>query len=428
MPAPPPPPQVLVGVLTSPTGHGAGRRARISEWNSHFGAAGVDVRFVVGSAYYNGTRHRTPLGDALLQPPRLPPSDFLVVDGREHLPHVGVATEKSAAWWGSVAAAHPEYAYYCKADDDTLIHLSHLASTVAQLRHELGDGAAVYLGNMKWRGWEPHHRFQACGGVWGGAPATAAHLANRSLCPLAAGPFPYMAGAMVCMSRPLARLLAADGAFGRFVAAARARNDRGVRCRSPAACAAAPAATKMWHHEDAGIGFNVFRAAVAANASIAVAAVPGHNNDVGPFVKPVKCPSPWSRCAAEAAYWSDRAVFTHQVKSAKAYADVAKRWNTTRPLPNVSLACASCSDAKRGPKYGAWTEARLPCTEDDDAFCAVDVGAHFRCCHFEGGFVPPTPPALPRVWRPRRRRKAHTLQPGGVGVELLDGMTRGRVL
>ena len=104
MPAPPPPPQVLVGVLTSPTGHGAGRRARISEWNSHFGAAGVDVRFVVGSAYYNGTRHRTPLGDALLQPPRLPPSDFLVVDGREHLPHVGVATEKSAAWWGSVAA------------------------------------------------------------------------------------------------------------------------------------------------------------------------------------------------------------------------------------------------------------------------------------------------------------------------------------
>ena len=184
----------------------------------------------------------------------------------------------------------------------------------------------------------------------------------------------------------------------------------------------------MWHHEDAGIGFNVFRAAVAANASIAVAAVPGHNNDVGPFVAPVKCPSPWSRCAAEAAYWSDRAVFTHQVKSAKAYADVAKRWNTTRPLPNVSLACASCSDAKRGPKYGAWTEARLPCTEDDDAFCAVDVGTHFRCCHFEGGFVPPTPPALPRVWRPRRRRKAHTLQPGGVGVELLDGMTRGRVL
>ena len=138
--------------------------------------------------------------------------------------------------------------------------------------------------------------------------------------------------------------------------------------------------------------------------------------------------SSWSRCAAEAAYWSDRAVFTHQVKSAKAYADVAKRWNTTRPLPNVSLACASCSDAKRGPKYGAWTEARLPCTEDDDAFCAVDVGTHFRCCHFEGGFVPPTPPPLPRVWRPRRRRKAHTLQPGGVGVELLDGMTRGRVL
>jgi len=237
-----------------------------------------------------------------------------------------------------------------------------------------------------------------------------------------------MSGGMVCMSAALQQIVAHDTAFADFVTVAKARNDYGSRCKIPQLCASQPSNVHMWHHEDAGIGFNVFRAAVAANASIAVAAVPGHNNDVGPFVKPVKCPSPWSRCAAEAAYWSDRAVFTHQVKSAKAYADVAKRWNTTRPLPNVSLACAACSDAKRGPKYGAWTEARLPCTEDDDAFCAVDVGAHFRCCHFEGGFVPPTPPALPRVWRPRRRRKAHTLQPGGVGVELLDGMTRGRVL
>ena len=253
---------------------------------------------------------------------------------------------------GLVAAAHPEYAYFT-ADDDTLIHPSHLASTVAQLRHELGDGAAVYLGNMKWRGWEPHHRFQACGGVWGGAPATAAHLANRCSArwrravPAMRARWSCRACSRACSPPTVPSAASSPGA-------------RAERPRRPVLLARCvrrgAAATKMWHHEDAGIGFNVFRAAVAANASIAVAAVPGHNNDVGPFVAPVKCPSPWSRCAAEAAYWSDRAVFTHQVKSAKAYADVAKRWNTTRPLPNVSLACASCS-ARSAGKYGAWTEA-----------------------------------------------------------------------
>jgi hypothetical protein len=32
----------------------------------------------------------------------------------------------------------------------------------------------------------------------------------------------------------------------------------------------------MWHHEDAGIGFNVFRAIVSANASASIVPVPGH--------------------------------------------------------------------------------------------------------------------------------------------------------
>jgi hypothetical protein len=31
----------------------------------------------------------------------------------------------------------------------------------------------------------------------------------------------------------------------------------------------------MWHHEDAGIGYNVFRATIAANASTLIVAVPG---------------------------------------------------------------------------------------------------------------------------------------------------------
>ena len=46
-------------------------------------------------------------------------------------------------------------------------------------------------------------------------------------------------------------------------------------CRRPLECAAQPADVHMWHHEDAGIGYNVFRAAVAHNFTLNYMAVPG---------------------------------------------------------------------------------------------------------------------------------------------------------
>ena len=75
-------------------------------------------------------------------------------------------------------------------------------------------------------------------------------------CPHAAGPFPYMSGGMVCMSRRLTSRLASDEHFRNFNAVAHRRNTAGTRCASPRACAAQPAASHMWHHEDAGIGYN----------------------------------------------------------------------------------------------------------------------------------------------------------------------------
>ena len=94
-------------------------------------------------------------------------------------------------------------------------------------------------------------------------------------CPHAAGPFPYMSGGMVCMSRRLTSRLASDEHFRNFNAVAHRRNTAGTRCASPRACAAQPAASHMWHHEDAGIGYNVFRATIAANASTLIVAAPG---------------------------------------------------------------------------------------------------------------------------------------------------------
>ena len=76
----------------------------------------------------------------------------------------------------------------------------------------------------------------------------------------------------------------------------------------------------MWHHEDAGIGFNVFRAVVRANASASLVPVPGHFNDPGIIER-----SP----SAQDLYWSSRALFVHGIKQRCARAAAA----SAKPAP-----------------------------------------------------------------------------------------------
>ena len=105
-----------------------------------------------------------------------------------------------------------------------------------------GPDAAIYFGHIKWRGWDVGHRFQACGGGWGPARKTGDDIAVGGVlpgniryppCPHAAGPYPYMSGGMVCMSRRMVEVLSSDGAFNDFVAKAKERNTAGVPCRNP---------------------------------------------------------------------------------------------------------------------------------------------------------------------------------------------------
>ena len=88
----------------------------------------------------------------------------------------------------------PGYRYYCKSDDDTLVHLDHLAALVDELQRALPADKPVYLGHTKWRGWDVDDRFQACGGGWGAAKKTTNDLRHSADCPHAAGPYPYMSG------------------------------------------------------------------------------------------------------------------------------------------------------------------------------------------------------------------------------------------
>ena len=183
-------------------------------------------------------------------------------------------------------------------------------------------------------------------------------------CPHAAGPFPYMSGGMVCMSSRLTSRLASDEHFRNFNAVAHSRNTAGTRCTSPRACAAQPAASHMWHHEDAGVGYNVFRATIAANASTLIVAAPGHFDHPGVIehhaVGKDGQPKPLD---ATAEYWSGRALFVHNVKKPEDFATATARWNLTRAAPPLDLRCHAADTLPPGgnPHHGNWGWARVPC-------------------------------------------------------------------
>ena len=160
------PKHVLLGVMSNPGNNVL--RTGIREWSARFAShrKAVDVRFVYGTSFYNASAAPA-AALASLERERAEHDDYFVVDGRERLPHVGVVTEKSAAWWRTVAERMPGYRYYCKSDDDTLVHLDHLTALVDELQRALPADKPVYMGHTKWRAWNVDGRFQACGGGWG---------------------------------------------------------------------------------------------------------------------------------------------------------------------------------------------------------------------------------------------------------------------
>ena len=185
------------------------------------------------------------------------------------------------------------------------------------------------------------------------------------------------------MSRRLQEIMAADGAFRDFYETAKERNTAGVPCRSPFVCASQPPDVHMWHHEDAGVGFNVFRAVVAANATASIVPVPGHFNDNGIIERTV---------SAQDAYWSSRAIFVHGIKGAQQYASVRSRWTLSRPDAYLGLRCFSCTSGGTNGHNGDWMWARLPCVEPGEPrmaginssgtarHCPVNPSNHFTCC------------------------------------------------
>lgn len=146
-------PYVVLGVMANPSNPRL--RDQWRGWGQRFVAYqhSVRVRFVFGSSFYEaGLAEGAPTAPQL-DLEQASRGDLIFVDGREKLPNVGVVTEKSAAFWRSASAREPAARWTCKCDDDTLVHLDRLEAT---LRHveERNPEQAVYLGHVKWRGWD----------------------------------------------------------------------------------------------------------------------------------------------------------------------------------------------------------------------------------------------------------------------------------
>mmetsp|Transcript_19907 Transcript_19907/g.58764 ORF Transcript_19907/g.58764 Transcript_19907/m.58764 type:complete len:535 (-) Transcript_19907:131-1735(-) len=329
----------------------------------------VRVVFVVGKNIYLGNPPKPLSAEKKAMMAKLTAEskefgDIVWVDGRENLPHVGKATEKSAAWW-QTAPSLGSYGHYCKSDDDSLIHIS-------RLRRDLeAAGERTLYGYVAFRGWKPSYKFQACGidvRPWAVEKALQGRdMGRNENCTDSVGPFPYAGGNLVCMGQVLARTLAGDSHFDGFIRKAHERNDNGMSCKNPFECASQPWETHMWHHEDAGISYNLFRSLV-------------RNKVTG--VKVVKI-QPWVHIQ----HWlRDNItepiplVVIHNLKTLKLVKNVTADWRIDLGPwgpEEESFDCAACS------KQWGWKWARTCASGDGDwcdALTEFDPNDFYTCC------------------------------------------------
>lgn len=406
LPPPPPPassvgggkngaadPYLLIGVISAPNAFGRRNMLR-SFAEASAGPAGpsrrtVATEFVFGDRFYEG-EPSAEMQRRLAEEARTH-GDVVFVDAREKLPHVGKATEKSAAWW-LTAPKRSKARFFCKTDDDSLLHHEHLTAALAageaaaianQRQAGVGEGAApnVLFSYVRWRGWLPGHRFQACGGGWGGPIDCIRHMLDpKEQCGLAEGPFPQGTGQLTCMSQGLAIKLAESTAFHDFYRVSMARNDFGSRCVTAQECATHSPGLHMWHHEDAGISYNAWKAALQHDLHVTMVHMP-EKGWIWPWFSP-KIESP---------ELSARAILMHKV-TPPLLQEVLRTWKVQERAPSDVYADCSQKCSQWGwqwarhqcgpppalpPSAGSWRGFGLPW---NGSLCKIDPSERYRCC------------------------------------------------
>ena len=329
-------PFLLIGVISSPTAFGRRRILRKFATASASPTRPVQTEFVFGNSLYSGDM---PADDQQrLADEANAHGDAIFVNARERMPHVGKAAEKSAGWW-LTAPKRSGASFFCKTDDDSLIHHEHLTAALAAAAKD-AKSPNIIFSYIRWRGWLPGNRFQACGGGWGGPIDAIRHIEDPSThCELAEGPFPQGTGQLTCLSRPLALALANSVEFDSFQRIAMARNDFGTPCSTADECAKHKFAVHMWHHEDAGISYNVWRAANALKINVSLVHMP-EKGWIWPWFSP----------KIADARQSARAILMHKV-TPQNYKEVSSAWKTSLRAPADLMVDCSQTCTTWGWKY-----------------------------------------------------------------------------
>ena len=112
------PTTVLIAVISASKNFK--RRSMLRRWATLDGVSddAVTTEFVLGDSTYGSSGADREL-DSNVSAEAQTHGDIVIVHGREALPHVGKATEKSAAWWLS-APLRSNASFFCKTDDDSV--------------------------------------------------------------------------------------------------------------------------------------------------------------------------------------------------------------------------------------------------------------------------------------------------------------------
>lgn len=358
---------VYVGVISSPANIGA-RRAIREFWKiARTDRNSFHYHFVFGNGYLGAPPDLET--QRAVEAERRRQRDVLIVDAREQILNPGKASEKSAAWWKRAPHEHVA-SFYCKTDDDAMIHPERLQQVLTTIERDVRN-EHVMLSYIRWRGWEPHDRFQACGGGWGGPSEAIKDLSIGGNCATAEGPFPQGTGLLTCLSRPLALKLADDDEFSHFTRVAYSRNTFGTPCGSVTECAQQPNATHMWHHEDAGISYNVWRMAVRKRLPVHIV----HFPDRGWLF-------PW---LAKLGLLKHRTLLVHKF-GAHDFEKLVEAWKPNVPPVASQVDCSQACD------HWGWTRARVDCDvslskttmawrrRDNGSLCEIVPKHYYRCC------------------------------------------------
>ena len=362
-----------VGILSSPANFA--NRKMLRKFHKKVSPKNVHYEFVFGNAFAGSMPTRRLQERVAREIQR--EKDVVFVDAREKLPHVGKVTEKSSAWWQS-APKRVNARFYCKTDDDSLIHHERLRDVLLAAEEQAAT-PYIIASYIRWRGWIPEYHFQACGGGWGGpSDAWKQMLDPKQKCERAEGPFPQGTGTLTCMSSALAQDLSKNPFFADWHTVAKVRNDYGESCKTPAECAAQPFSTHMWHHEDAGISYNIWKTVNRFQRNTSIV----HFPEKGWFW-------PWFSEKLAEPKMSSRALIVHKVKP-NTVERVKGAWDIRAPHPKYKIDCSqTCA------QWG-WKNARKPCDEEpalpasfqwrgfsqrwNGSLCSVDIASLFRCC------------------------------------------------